>query len=337
MGSNAINILLNGTPPLTEPDMTSLPTENPLFKLLEKRVSPAHLKQRLGIELDHEQKIFGQGPSFFHIENWYSIHSFIRNTLRLSLLHRRGQRNALNLQVTRNAFTLPQLPAAFEGFTILHISDLHIDVNEQIPRVLAKTISELEYDLCVITGDLRARTFGPYTDALDAMKTVCNSITAPVYTVLGNHDSIQMVPGLEAMGINVLLNESVVIERQGELLHLAGIDDPHYYEAHNIEKAANDIPSDSTSVLLSHSPEPYRNAAHADFDVFLCGHTHGGQICLPGGIPLMRNARCPRKFCNGSWDFHNMQGYTSKGSGVSVVDVRYNCPPEVTLHTLQQS
>ena len=317
--------------------MTSLPTENPLFKLLEQRVNPSHLKQRLGIELDREQKIFSQGPNFFHIENWYSIHAFIRNTLRLSLLHRRGQKNALDLQVTQNTLTLPQLPDAFEGYRILHISDLHIDVNDKIPLVLADTISKLEYDLCVITGDLRARTFGPYHDALDAMKVVRNHITTPVYAVLGNHDTIQMVPGLEAMGIDVLLNESVMIEKAGQSLYLSGIDDPHYYEAHNIEKASYDIPGDSTSILLSHSPEPYQHAAHAGFDVFLCGHTHGGQICLPGGIPLMRNARCPRKFCNGSWDFHNMQGYTSKGSGVSVVDVRYNCPPEITLHTLQKS
>jgi hypothetical protein len=67
----------------------------------------------------------------------------------------------------------------------------------------------------------------------------------------------------------------------------------------------------------------------------LCGHTHAGQICLPGGLPLMCNARCPRAFCHGNWAYHGMSGYTSAGSGSCVVDVRLNCPPEITLHQLQ--
>ena len=67
----------------------------------------------------------------------------------------------------------------------------------------------------------------------------------------------------------------------------------------------------------------------------LCGHTHAGQICLPGGLPLMCNARCPRAFCRGNWTYHGMIGYTSAGSGSCVVDVRLNCPPEITLHQLR--
>jgi hypothetical protein len=86
---------------------------------------------------------------------------------------------------------------------------------------------------------------------------------------------------------------------------------------------------------LAHSPEPYRLAAHAGFDLMLSGHTHGGQICLPGGIALMTNADCPRRFCKGAWRYHTMQGYTSVGSGSSVVGVRFNCPPEMTLHQLR--
>ena len=68
----------------------------------------------------------------------------------------------------------------------------------------------------------------------------------------------------------------------------------------------------------------------------LCGHTHGGQICLPGGVPVMTNADCPRKYCVGAWRYHGMHGYTSRGTGVSMVDVRLNCPPEVTLHRLRR-
>jgi len=314
--------------------MTSLPAKNPIQTLLEKRVHPVHLKMRKQIEQEKERRVFGQGLGFFHIENWYSIHALIRMTLRVTMLHERGRRNALKLELTDNRIPLPQLPDAFDGFRILHLSDLHLDVNEHMAAALIERIADLDYDICVITGDFRAKTYGPYENALAAMQRVRGEMSGPVYAILGNHDSIEMVPGLEGMGIHVMLNESAVIERDGEVIYLAGIDDPHYYKAHNLEKAADAVPDDAVSILLSHSPETYRHAAHAGFDVFFCGHTHGGQICLPGGFPLMCNAKAPRSVCNGRWCYGEMQGYTSRGSGASVVDVRYNCPPEVTLHEL---
>jgi len=170
---------------------------------------------------------------------------------------------------------------------------------------------------------------------VNALRLVRPHVKNAVYAVLGNHDSLRMVPHFESMGIQVLLNESVKIERGGAAIYLAGIDDPHYFRTDNMEKAAEDIPPDAVSVLLAHSPEIYRQAAHAGFSVMLCGHTHGGQICLPGGIPLMVNARCLRRYCKGSWRYHALAGYTSAGSGVSMVDVRLNCPPEITLHRLR--
>ena len=88
-----------------------------------------------------------------------------------------------------------------------------------------------------------------------------------------------MVPDLEAMGIRLLLNEFVSIERAGAQFYLAGIDDAHYFRVDNIEKAASGIPHEAFSILLSHTPEIYRQAAHAGFDVCR-GHTHGGQICF---------------------------------------------------------
>ena len=307
------------------------------MRLLEKRLSRAHLHQRLGIEREHEQQVFGQGRSLFHIENWYSIHAVIRGVLKLTLMHDRGRRNALELSVTRNEFRIPDLPRAFDGLTIAQISDLHLDMNADIPRVLKETLMQVDYDLCVITGDFRAKTFGPYDKALEAMRGVRGCIEGDVFGILGNHDSIEMVPALEGMGIRMLMNESVALERDGQRIHIAGIDDPHYYKADNIHQAAGDIPTDEVSLLLAHSPEAYKIAAHVGFDAFLCGHTHGGQICLPGGVALMKNAKCPRRYCNGAWSYHGMQGYTSRGSGVSVVDVRFNCPPELTLHTLRRA
>lgn len=298
------------------------------------RVSPIHLQQRLGIESDHEARIFGQGLNFFHLENWYSIHRVIRTVLRLCLLHGRGRRNALDIAIRHNDFYIPGLPAAFNGFTMLHLSDLHLDMHPAMPHALIERVREVEYDVSVLTGDFRGKTFGPYEPAVEAMQRVRAHLQGPVYGILGNHDTIRMVPALEAMGIHMLLNEVVTIARGDTTMYLAGIDDPHYYRADNLEKACEPIPPEAMSILLSHSPEIYRHAAHVGFNIMLCGHTHGGQICLPGGIPILCNARCPRRFCAGAWQYHQLRGYTSVGSGVSIVDVRLNCRPEITLHHL---
>ena len=139
------------------------------------------------------------------------------------------------------------------------------------------------------------------------------------------------------MGIRMLLNESEVIERGGQRLYLGGIDDAHFYRMDNIEKVASAIPHDEFSILISHTPEVYRQAADANFNLLLSGHTHGGQVCLPGGIPITLDSVLPRSMGSGAWKYRDMFGYTSVGAGSSVVPVRFNCPPEITLHHLHLS
>ena len=308
--------------------------EASVYEQLLRRLGRLHLNQRLGIEFDHESQVFGQGIKFFHLENWYSVHSVIRNSLRLAGLYGRGRRNAADIRIRRNDLLLPSLPPAFEGYTILQISDPHVDMDEHISHALIERVRGVDYDLCVLTGDYRARTFGPFDAVLEGMERLRLHLKEPIYGVLGNHDTVRMVPGLEAMGIRLLLNEAVAIKRGGSAFYLAGIDDAHYYQVANLEKAASGIPPNAVALLLSHTPEIYRHAAHADFSVMLCGHTHGGQICLPGGIPITWDASCPRQFAAGSWRYHDMIGYTSAGAGTSIVDARFNCPAEITLHRL---
>ena len=231
---------------------------------------------------------------------------------------------------------LAKLPSAFDGFTILHLSDLHADLCAAAMRRAAELAHGLDYDLCVLTGDYRGRTHGDCTPCLEAVARLCESLHGDVYAVLGNHDSITMVPDLEALGVRVLLNECVVIERGKASIYLAGVDDAHFFRADNIEKAAAEIPQGCVSVLLSHTPEIYRQAAHAGFDLMLSGHTHGGQICLPGGVPILLEADLPRAFAAGAWRHGEMAGYTSVGTGSSVVPVRFNSRPEITLHRLER-
>jgi predicted MPP superfamily phosphohydrolase len=301
---------------------------------LDRRVGRLHLWQRRGIQRDHVTQIFGRGRNFFHIENWYSIHALMRLVLRGTGLYGRGRRNAADIRLNVNDVVIPRLPRAFHGYRLLQLSDIHLDMERDIAHAVAERVRQAEYDLCVITGDFRARTYGDYEPTVDAMAALRLHIDRPVYAVLGNHDFIEMVPDLEALDVRVLLNESEPIERDGAVIHLAGIDDPHYYQADNLEKAADSIPPDDAAILLSHSPEIFRHAAHAGFDLMLCGHTHGGQICLPGGIAVTYNAKCPRALGRGAWQWGSMQGYTSTGAGSCVVPVRFNCPPEITIHRL---
>jgi len=305
--------------------------------VLEPRIGHVHLRQRLGLESDHESHVFRRGTHFFHLENWYSVHKLLRLALSLAGLHGRGRRNVLRIQLRRHDVPIANLPDAFDGYTLLHLSDLHLDMSEPHLAHLIQRVQGLEYDLCVLTGDFRFRTFGPYTRALEALARLRAHLRGPTYAVLGNHDTIRMVPGMEALDIRVLMNESVGIERANDALYLAGIDDAHYFRTHNFHRAAHDIPPDACAILLSHTPEPYRQAAHAGFSLMLCGHTHGGQICLPGGVPLITDSDAPRAYAKGPWRFRSLVGYTSVGCGSSIIDVRLNCLPEVTLHRLRRA
>jgi len=317
---------------MRSPELTS--EEKAALAGLEPRLGRLHVRQRLGLENDYEARVFHKGTHFFHLENWNSVHSLIRNSLRLVGLHDRGRRNALAIQVRENEIVLPNLPRAFDGFTLLQLTDLHVDMSREFVHTLIEVVRPLDYDLCVLTGDYRARTFGPFQPTLDGLQRLRVHLKNTTYAVLGNHDTIRMAPGMEEMGYRLLINEQVTLQRDGEAIYLAGIDDAHYYHMENFHRAAHDIPARACSILLSHTPEAYRHAAHADFNLMLCGHTHGGQICLPGGVPLLTDADCPRALARGAWKYHNLIGYTSVGAGSCIVDVRLNCPPEVTLHRL---
>lgn len=306
-----------------------------LYQSLAARLGTRNLEKRLAIECQEDPQAFGQGLTFFHPENWFLSNRLIHMSLRVTMLLKRAQRNALNITVKTNEVTIPRLPPAFDGFRLLHLTDLHLDMNQAFPAILSECIAGLDYELCVLTGDYRYRTHGASLPAMLGMEEVRRHIKSPVYGVLGNHDSIEIVSALEAMDISVLLNEWVAIRRSSATIYLSGIDDPHFFQTDDLAAARAGIPEHACSILLAHSPEVYQRADKQGFDFMLCGHTHGGQIALPGGVPVTVNARCPREFCKGAWSYGALQGYTSVGAGSSIVDARLNCPPEVTLHRLR--
>ncbi len=303
---------------------------------LEARLGRLHARQRLGIEDEREGRVFGRGVDVLRLKKWYHSATIIRAALMATGLYWRARKNAENIKIRRHDIRSPEVPDSFDGFTILHLSDLHADMNDGAMRRLLELLPTVSYDVCVLTGDYRGKTYGPYLEAIEGLVRVRARLEGPVYAVLGNHDTIHMVPRLEEIGIRMLLDESEAIERGGEHIHLVGIDDAHYYRVDNIEKAASGVPAAEFSILLSHTPEIYRQAAHAGFKLMLSGHTHGGQICLPGAIPIVLDSVLPRRMGAGAWNYQDMAGYTSVGVGSCVLPVRLNCPPEITLHRLMR-
>lgn len=306
------------------------------LKTLIERIGPEHVELRLQAEREHEAQLFGQGTLFFNLENWYSAPFVVELGLKLTGLYHAARRNAEHVLIKRNLIRSASLPRSFDGFTMLHVTDLHGDISLGAMGHLAEIARDLIYDICVLTGDYRGKTYGSFEKSLEAIAPVMASLKQPIFAVLGNHDSILMTPALEAMGAKVLFNETEIFTRDNDRLYLAGIDDAHFYRAGDIDKAARAIPADTYSILLSHTPEVYREAADRGFDLMLSGHTHGGQLCLPYGIPIKLEAKLPRRLGSGAWRYRDMAGYTSTGAGTSLLPVRLNCPAEVTLHTLRR-
>lgn len=302
-----------------------------------RRLGRFHVEQRLTRQAQHAADVFGPGLVYVHIENMMWLHFLLKRALQGVGLYCRGVRNTGRFVVRHNHVALTDLPPALEGLTLLHLTDFHADFSTAAMTALIRAVDGLAWDACVWTGDYRGLTHGPWEPAAAELRRVRDALHGPVFAVLGNHDPLEMADALEAMDVRLLLNERAAFERGGARLWIAGVDDPHIYEADNLAKALDGVPTGEPVILLSHSPELYRQAAYGGLELLLCGHTHGGQFCLPGGWPVLANARVPPRMTRGAWRFRQLQGYTSRGCGVSGVACRFNCPPEITLHHLHRA
>ena len=171
---------------------------------------------------------------------------------------------------------------------------------------------------------------------MQLMKPILESRNLPQFGILGNHDFIEMVRELERHGLPILLNEATPLERDGQQLWIVGVDDPQFYKTHDFARARRGVPEDACTILLCHSPEIHTEAANHKFDLMLSGHTHGGQICLPGGRHVVLSTKnLKQPYIKGPWSSGKMLGYTSRGTGCCGVAARLNCPPEITVHILR--
>jgi uncharacterized protein len=299
---------------------------------LEERSLADRLKPRMEVERRYAQ----QGHTLRHGPIARAFERKIeRPLLKLGLgavdLYERGLRNALAVSITRIQLSFPDLPPAFEGFKILQISDFHIDGMDGLAEALEPALSDLEPDVCVFTGDYRFEDSGDCQAVYPRMRKVVRSIRAKhgIFGILGNHDAAEMAFALEEFGVRMLVNESAEIERAGGALWLIGVDDKFDYCCDDLPAALAGVPAHAFKILLSHSPELYQEAAAEGIQLYLAGHTHAGQIRLPGIGALKHNARCPRRMGFGAWRHGGMQGYTSAGVGCSGLPVRFVCPPEL--------
>lgn len=249
-----------------------------------------------------------------------------------------GKRNCLDYRLERNDVYLKNLPAIFNGYTILHLSDLHADALIDEGVGIMRIVESVPCDIAVLTGDFAFDDIcRDYKPCLKALNPIIASISAQdgIFGVLGNHDLIEMLPELGGMGVQMLLNDLTYLRRGTAEIVLAGVDDPHFYKCHDIQSALSEVTPEQFIILMSHSPEIALEASNCGVDFYLCGHTHGGQICLPGGVPMFVNLPpANRNYAAGSWKCGDMQGYTSRGTGFSLSAARFFCPPEITLHTL---
>jgi|GEM_PF-486934 len=286
-----------------------------------------------------ELKMWERRGRSYHAQNRRWRDRLLRKGLHLLSLSSRAEANVRRSVVKPLHFSFDTLPEAFDGFTILHLSDLHADGLDGLADNLYDRIQGLDVDLCVLTGDYRFKTKGDCQRVYTSMARILSGVNARhgIAGVLGNHDSFEMIEELERLGVKMLLNESHSVHQSSQSIWLVGVDDPHYYGCADLPIALGEVPADAFKILLVHSPEMYADAADHGIHLYLCGHTHGGQICLPLWGPIVTNANCPRHYARGRWRHHNVQGYTNSGTGASGVPVRFFCPPEIGLITLHRT
>lgn len=301
---------------------------------LKHRLGPENFKKRRLIEDGYRKSFVKFGRWDIHFNYMLKIMKSAELCVKVSGLWKRGVRNSLEYEVNDRRWFFPNLPKAFEGFRILHLSDLHIDGVPDRGTALKKKVEALEADMLVITGDFRYEPHKGTEAMVSVMREFLKGLHYPhgICGILGNHDAIDMVEPLEKTGLRFLLNESLEIRKDGESFRLIGVDDPHFYQLHDLERAFRNVPPGAFKLLLAHSGEIAHAASEIGADFYLCGHSHGGQICLPGGVPVIGNSRSARKYFKGAWTYGRMQGYTSSGTGTSGVPVRFFSRPEIVVH-----
>jgi hypothetical protein len=256
------------------------------------------------------------------------------------------------IDTTHPEIALPNLPASFDGFRIVQVSDIHLEQYTEpfFLRATVEHINRLRPDAVFLTGDLVTHEFLPRSLSIHAAwkgaRILGGLECKQRYAVLGNHDVIVNAPAiaeaLTSSGMTVLRNSCTPLERGSGRIWLAGLDDCLEGRP-NIEGALPDFlreRDDEPVLLLCHEPDYadtlLAHPAGRSVALMLSGHTHGGQI----RIPLLKPVNLPdlgKKYVEGLFRLDNLQLYVNRGIGTVGVPFRLNCPPEITVITLRKA
>ena len=242
-------------------------------------------------------------------------------------------------KVTRPVFQIPNLPSAWDGVRIVHITDIHVGRLSSLDdaRDIVNMANALHPDIVVMTGDYVSKAAA----ATRALVEVIRDLRAKVakFAVLGNHDywtnSVAMINLFEETGVRMLTNRSHVLRRKGQSLCFAGVDDLMAGRP-DLNRALTGVDKQISRILLCHNPDFAEiMPGNPRVDLMLCGHTHGGQIKIPFIGPLVLPIK-HKKYAEGLVQGPRCPVFISHGLGMVNYPVRFNCRPELPLITLRR-
>lgn len=236
-----------------------------------------------------------------------------------------------SVAVKKYVIPIRNLPSAFDGFTILHLSDLHSKTFGENQKRLLDLISQFEFDMVAFTGDMDNK-YGP--DFKPGLELIQGLKHKPVYFVPGNHDWLtgyQFREQLLEIGVHILENKTEKLDINGEHIWILGVDDP-YLGRDRLDEALSFVSDSAPKVLLAHAPNIYDLATQSGIDLILAGHTHGGQVRLPliGAIVAPGQGFFP-KYDYGLFSNGKTRMIITGGLGESVLPIRFHIMPEIVL------
>ena len=232
------------------------------------------------------------------------------------------------------------LPFTFHNYRIINLTDIHLGqwISPEYLNGVADYVNSLNPDMITLTGDYVSYILEGYEDdLLDSFKKL--KAKDGKYAVLGNHDhwagAEEIRKILKKSNIVDLSNDVFTIEKDGEKLNISGVDSLTV-GADDLDKVLEKLPHDGASILLVHEPDFAKISSKTNrFDLQMSGHSHGGQLVIPGVKTTPFRCSYSIKYPVGAYKVKNMIQYTSKGLGTNSFWIRVNCKPEITQFYLK--
>lgn len=264
------------------------------------------------------------------------------------------------IKVKKISIKIKNLPSSFDGVKIAHLTDFHSRRFGKKEKRVLEILDEIKPDFVVITGDFVDWSTKDLNSCQDFWKSISKKFEGKTFGVYGNHEhrhsKFKILDNLlKKSGIEFLNNKSTKLKIDNDFVHpvreyqdrekeqgkqfsngiyLIGVDDPHL-EQDNISKATENVKNDAPKILLAHSPEIFRKVKQGNIDLVLVGHTHGGQINIPFLINFLLPLKYDKKYKRGLFFENGTYMYVNRGIGETILPVRFNSFPEVTLITLK--